>query len=79
MNWLRRAIVVLMRRARKQLPRNKRLNLCLSEPEYQELVRIAERERRDVGFVASSLVESGIKKYKSVGSLVSLWESEEHD
>ena len=59
-----------MRRTRKQLPRTKRLNLCLTEPDYQELVRIGEREDRDAGDVASLLVAWAIEQYKPFNSLV---------
>ena len=64
-----------MRRVHGQ-PATERLNLCLTKDAYQKLARIAERERRDRGYVASSFVEWVIKFFPVVGNLVSLWESE---
>lgn len=58
-------------------PRTERLNLCLSAEDRKALALIAERERRDMGYVASSFVEWAIQQYLAVGAnLVSLWEAE---
>jgi hypothetical protein len=62
--------LAVMDRVRKQPPRIKRLNLCLTEADYKKLVQIAEREDRDAGHVASSLVTWGIEQYEPFGSLV---------
>lgn len=57
-------------------PRTERLNLCLSMEDRKAIGLIAERERRDIGYVASLLVEWAIEQYAIVGaSFPALWES----
>lgn len=66
-----------MSRPKQIAPRTERLNLCLTPEDRKALGLIAERERRDVGYVASSFVEWAIQQYLAVGAnLVSLWEAQ---
>lgn len=63
-------------KARRQAPRTERLNLCLSVEARKKLGLIADRERRDVGYAATLLVEWAIEQYANVGmSFPFLWES----
>jgi hypothetical protein len=61
-----------MRRARKQPARTERLNLCLSKYERRALARIAEREDRDDGYIASSFVAWAIEQYPTFGDLMAM-------
>jgi hypothetical protein len=62
-----------MRRPRSADPKTERVNMCLTVTLRNELERIAEREDRDLGYLATWFVEWGIQQYQTLdASLVEL-------
>jgi hypothetical protein len=62
-----------MRRSKPNAAKTERINLCLTESEREALEQIAEREDRELGYLASWFVQWGIRQYVSAGaSLVAL-------
>lgn len=62
-----------MRRPAKKQNKTERLNLCLTEESRRALEIIAEREDRDLGYLASWFLQWGILQYRDTGlSLVEL-------
>lgn len=62
-----------MKRSRDKAPKTERINLCLTREDREELARIAQREDRNLGYLATWFVEWGIDQYSKLGiSLVEL-------
>jgi hypothetical protein len=66
-------IFPLMKHCRTKAPKTERINLCLTRDDREALENIAQREDRDLGYLAAWFVEWGIEHYQKLGiSLVEL-------
>jgi hypothetical protein len=62
-----------MKQAKANPRKTQRLNLCITREDREALEEIAEREDRELGYLAGWFLQWGIRQYRSAGaSLVTL-------
>jgi hypothetical protein len=62
-----------MKQTRAKQAKTERINLCLTREDREKLAKIAQREDRNLGYLATWFVEWGINLYSKLGvSLVEL-------